>query len=294
MIIFGCGYVGRQLAREATEAGHEVWISSRNAQSLAQVEAVPNERKIIANLQEESWHGCFTGHWDVVYNLVSSAGGGIDGYRLSYLEGNRSLMKWADQTSVDRFVYTSATSVYPQVDGQWVDEYSVPDLDQLSPSGRILREAELEILAHSAIPERMILRLAGIYGPGRHLYLDRLRDGANSIPGDGQAWLNLIYLKDIVRALLMVGESRLQFGAEVYNVVDNKPSLKQEIVDWLALQLGMAGIPFDPSQQFARTGRRRSGAGLPNRRVSNRRFRERLRAGYTDILRDLQGSALLC
>lgn len=295
MVIFGCGYVGRALARAAIGSGWEVWIHSRNADSLAAVEEVPAARRITGNLHEAGWHERLGGDWDVVFNLVSSAGGGLDGYRLSYLEGNRSIRKWAENVSVGRFIYTSATSVYPQTDGQWVGEADVPeDLKSLSPSGGLLRQSELEILESPVFPERAIARLAGIYGPGRHLYLSRLRDGADSIPGDGSGWLNLIYLPDIVSALMRLAESSWPKPADVFNVVDDAPARKQDIVDWLAARLGVQSVPFDPAQSGARASRRQVQGGLPNRRVRNGKFRQTFgwrpefkdyKAGYADILK---------
>jgi nucleoside-diphosphate-sugar epimerase len=296
IVIFGCGYVGRALARAAVHGGWEVWIHSRNRDSLASVSEVPSDRRVAGNLHESDWHASLTGHWDAVVNLVSSAGGGIDGYRLSYIEGNRSIRQWAESVDAGRFIYSSATSVYPQTDGGWVSEDDVPDPGILSANGRILREAELEILESGTFRESVIARLAGIYGPGRHLYLNRLREGATSIPGDGTGILNLIYLKDIVGALMALLEAPLPSPREVFNVVDEAPSPKQAIVDWLAGELGMATIPFDPEIKGPRAARRATGAGMPNRRVSNTKLKEQIgwrpgypdfRAGYADILAEL-------
>ena len=294
LVIFGCGYVGRALAREAVEAGWAVWIHSRNPDALAAVEEVPPERRIVANLHEPDWHARLPGTWDVAVNLVSSAGGGLEGYRLSYLEGNRSVRQWAAGVELGRYLYTSATSVYPQTDGEWVGEDDVPAIDHLSPSGALLREAEREVLGTDFCPQRIIARLAGIYGPGRHLYLNALREGAKAIPGDGSAFLNLIYLHDIVSALRAMMNADLPGPAEVFNVVDNAPVPKQTIVDWLAGELGRPSIPFDPSISGSRTARRRTAGGdLPNRRVRNTKIKEALgwqpqfpdfRAGYRDIL----------
>ena len=295
MVIFGCGYVGRALAGKAVEAGYAVWIHSRNPDALAMVEGIPPERRIVADLHEDFWHHQLDGEWDVAVNLVSSAGGGIEGYRLSYLEGNRSIREWGRKADVGRFLYSSATSVYPQTQGEWVDEDDVPELDYLPQNGQVLRQAELEILDSEAFPRRYIARLGGIYGPGRHLYLDRLRDGATSLPGDGAAWLNLVYLHDIVDALLLLAEAELPGCADVFNVVDNEPARKQAIVDWLAETLSMPRLPFDPNLAGPRALRRDAGNGLPNRRISNAKIREVLawkprfpdfRAGYRDILAD--------
>jgi nucleoside-diphosphate-sugar epimerase len=300
MVIFGCGYVGREFAAAAQAAGHEVWIQSRNAASLAQVAGVPAGRRIVAELQDRSWHGRLQGGFDSAVNLVSSAGNGLEGYRLSYIEGNRSIAEWAARCGVGRFIYTSATSVYPQSGGEWVGEADVPELEQLSPSGRILREAELEVLGSGAFAETLVIRLGGIYGPGRHLYLDRLREGVTALPGDGDGWLNLIYLADIVRLLTHLLACPLDARAGVFNAVDDAPARKQEIADWLAARLGVPPVPFDPALAGPRAARRRAGGALPNRRVSNHRLRAAtgwrpaypdFRAGYAEILAGLQGGS---
>ncbi|NDV61746.1 NAD-dependent epimerase/dehydratase family protein [Puniceicoccales bacterium CK1056] len=294
LMIFGCGYVGRSLAKATAEAGWEVWIHSRNAKSLAEVNEIPTERRIIGNLHEDEWQSRLKGQWDAVVNLVSSAGGGLEGYKLSYLEGNRSIRAWAEEAAVRRFIYSSATSVYPQTEGEWVSEDDVPEMNHLSPSGAVLREAELEILQSDIFPERVVARLAGIYGPGRHLYLNRLQEGAQSLPGDGSAWLNLIYLKDIVTALIQLLDAPMPNVAEVFNVVDDEPARKQEIVDWLATKLGLPTIPFNPDDLGPRASRRTTQGGLPNRRVSNAKLKESIgwkpshpsfREGYADILK---------
>lgn len=293
LVIFGCGYVGRSLAGALSAAGHEVWIHSRNADSLSRVNGVPVDHKIVAHLQSPDWHDRLPGHWDAAINLVSSAGGGLDGYRLSYLEGNRSIRDWALNCRVDRFIYTSATSVYPQTDGQWVGEEEVPEIEQLSPSGQILRQAELELMGDEIIPTRVIARLGGIYGPGRHLYLDRLREGEARLPGNGASWLNLIYLSDIVDVLQIMAFASMAAGSHVFNVVDNAPARKQEIVDWLASESGLKGARFDPDLAGARAIRRQVAGDPPNRRVRNEKVRQVLgweprfpdyRAGYRDIL----------
>jgi nucleoside-diphosphate-sugar epimerase len=281
------------LAEAAIKAGCEVWIQSRNRDSLNAVGGVPVGRRIDGDLDGVGWHSRLEGDWDYAVNLVSSAGGGLEGYKRSYIEGNRSIREWAAGRRVGRFLYTSATSVYPQSDGRWVTEADVPEVEALSPSGALLRQSEEETLAADCFGSRIVARLAGIYGPGRHLYLNRLKDGAASIPGDGTAWLNLIHLKDIVTALMTLLECPRLDEAEVFNVVDDRPSRKQEIVDWLAAELGMEPIPFDPTLQGRRSSRRMSPAGLPNRRVRNERlkrmtgwapaFRD-FRAGYRDIL----------
>lgn len=294
MVIFGCGYVGRALAEVAAVSGWEVWIHSRNAESLAAVGVVPPERRIVADLHSDAWHDRLHGPVEAAINLVSSAGNGLEGYELSYLEGNRSIARWAEKRAVRRFLFTSATSVYPQTDGSRVTEADVPaDPEDLSPNGRVLRQAETEILANTVFPERMVLRLGGIYGPGRHLYLDRLRKGENVIPGEGGDFLNLVHRDDIVAALLAALRLRKWPPPACYNVVDDAPAPKAEIAAWLAQRLGVPVPRFDPALAGRRSRRRRIGGRFPNRRVDNGAFRDLtgweprhpdFRSGYQELL----------
>jgi nucleoside-diphosphate-sugar epimerase len=297
--LFGCGYVGVPLARSLARMGDEVWALTRNADRLAQLEEIPLERRICADLQSTDWHGSLGGDFDVVLNLVSSAGGGLAGYRLSYLDGNRSIATWATGRRVGRYIYTSATSVYPQTDGEWVSETDVPAIETLSASGQVLRTAELQVEAARIAPLTVVLRLGGIYGPGRHLYLDRLLQGAATIPGEGTDWLNLIHLDDILAALRRVMTEPLPVDRafHLYNLVDNEPARKHAIADWLAVQLGVPPIPFDPNGATARTARRTVSGRLPNRRILNQAFREAFqwsplyasyREGYRSILASLK------
>lgn len=294
MVIFGCGYVGRELARAAANAGYEVWIHSRNPETLKAVSEIPLERHIVGDLHGDGWHRKLTGSWDVVFNLVSSAGGGLVGYELSYIEGNRSIMRWAASNPVKRFVYTSATSVYPQTDGEWVTEEDVPELEVLSDSGRILRRAEKEILESKVFGNQVVVRLGGIYGPGRHLYLNSLREKRTELPGDGSAFLNLIYSKDITDVLMHLAGKVDIAPSTIVNLVDDEPEQKQKIVDWLARQLGTSSLQFKPQSAGHRGARRAVVGGLPNRRVRNSRVKQLLdwepsfpsfREGYADILK---------
>ena len=75
-------------------------------------------------------------------------------------------------------LFTSSTSVYPQIDGSTVDESSdaSPDKD----TGSLLRETEELVVAGKGI----VARLAGIYGPGRSFVLRNLLEGKAAIEGN--------------------------------------------------------------------------------------------------------------
>ncbi len=290
VMIFGCGYVGTALAKVLLANGVRVGALTRNTEKATALRDSGLSEVIVADLSDEAWHAQLSGSYEAVVNCVSSAGGGIAGYRKSYLEGQRSILKWAQGRDIQTYLYTSSTSVYPQDGGVSVDETA--DTSEAPPTGQVLRESE-QLLADAgnAFGAWYVLRLAGIYGPGRHYLLDLLRSGESVIPGVGDTLLNLIHRDDIVAAICSALAHPQSANSGIYNVTDNHPATKAELVQWLAEQLQQASPSFDPSAVSPRLQRR--GGRMPSRRISNLKLRQALgwapkygdfRAGYRALL----------
>src|SRR5262249_14329183 len=132
--------------------------------------------------------------FDAVINLVSSTKGGPEEYRRVYFEGTRNIVGWLQQHPPKKYLYTSSTSVYGQNDASLVTELSPTEPE--SPTSRILVETEKELQRACSVYEfpALILRVAGIYGPGRgHLFQQFLRGGA-TLRDDGSAFINNIHV----------------------------------------------------------------------------------------------------
>lgn len=277
LCILGCGYVGEAVAREALQRGMSVSALTRNPEKAAALRELGLANVVVAELDKGDWHTELAPDFDFVLNCVSSAGGGMDGYRKSYVDGQRSALQWAAQGRVGTYVYTGATSVYPQSDGELVGEDDVGT--ELSEAGRILLGAEEVLLgqSHSGINRAMVLRLGGIYGPGRHHLLDQLRRGETTFAGRGDFIVNYIHRDDIVSAVFACFGAPESIGDRIYNVVDGHFPSKAEIVNWIAAQLGMDKPDFDADRQTKRAGARQGPQGtLPNRRVDAARIRHEL------------------
>lgn len=288
VLIFGCGYVGTALAQSLLEDGVRVGALTRNAEKAANLRSLGVSEVIEGDLDSPSWYGQVRGSYRAVVNCVSSAGGGLAGYEKSYYEGQRSILQWLDGKTIDRFVYTSSTSVYPQDGGVVVNETA--DTAGAPPTAQVLLRSEqlIEDAAH-LFSSWYVLRLAGIYGPGRHYVLDTLREGRETIPGSGEHHLNLIHLKDILSALRSALCGVAPSG--IYNLCDNAPARKKELVEWLAGRVGAPVPQFEPGLATERLQRR--GGRMPDRIVSNEKLREAFnwrplyadfREGYTSIL----------
>lgn len=304
IVILGSGFLGCRFARLATEAGHEVSALTRNPQRAAELWGMGVKTVAENLLHETDWHEAFDEpEYDLVLNCVSSAGGGMEGYRLSYLEGMRSLLQWCQKGHrVRHFVYTGATSVYPQVNGELVAEADVPAM--LTASGELLMEAEALVKEGCRQFDRAtVLRLGAIYGPTRHHLLDQLHGGQRVFAGSGDFILNHIHVDDAVSAVF-AAQNRPQGGAAyaVYNVTDSAYPTKAEVLHWLAQQLGIdpATVVFDADSLTPRAARRQvpgfAGGTMPNRRIDCRAIARDLgwqprypsfREGYADLLREI-------
>ena len=288
LVIFGCGYVGSAIARAAVAVGVRVEALTRNAEKADMLGKQGLSKVVVADLASPAWHGELEGGPDFVINCVSS-GGGPDGYRRSYLAGLESILAWAEKgTAVGTMIYTSSTSVYPQGDGAIVDE--TLDAEGATPNGKIIRESEilLQGAPRSACKRWFILRLAGIYGPGRHHLLNQLREGVATLGGSGSHRLNLVHLDDIVSAAMACLAAPIEVPSQIFNVADTAPAMREEVVRWLAGQLGRSMPLFDGTP-----GSRRGGEPMPDRVISSYKIQKTLgwhprypdyKAGFRKIL----------
>jgi len=287
LVIFGCGYVGSALARSAAAAGAEVTALTRNAEQAAEL-APAVAGTVVADLASRDWHARIPAEPEYVVNCTSAGGGGLEAYRRTYVDGMRSILDWAAAGGrpVGTLVYTSSTSVYPQDGGVAVDEMA--DTTGASAGGRILREAEQALERSPAAGRSFILRLAGIYGPGRHHLLDQLRGGAGALTG-GRHRLNLAHRDDIVTAILACLTAPAGIAGGVFNVADGAPAPRDEVIRWLAVRLAR------PVPEFisGAGGRRRGGEPVPDRVINSAKLQLILgwqprfpdfRSGYGAIL----------
>lgn len=281
VLILGCGYVGLPLGAGLVKLGHTVFGLRRGSGGAAALEAI-GIHPLVGDISQPGDLAKLPGPFDWVVNAVSSSKGGVDEYREIFLQGTRNLIEWLASTPPVKFVYLSSTSVYGQTDGLWVKETS--PTEPISLTSRLLVETEKLLLdaARSKFPA-IILRVAGIYGPGRgHLFLQYLKNEA-SISNKGERIINMIHRDDLVDVIMAV----LKNGrpGEIYNVVDDEPVAQIHFFRWLSETLGKWMPPFATGEEDAQRKR-----GLTNKRVSNRRIKMELgvqlrypnfRQGYT-------------
>jgi len=186
-----------------------------------------------------------------------------EAYQLAYVDGINCTLSLLRKTSAlnGPVLFTSSTGVYGQNQGEWVDEDSTTSPEDFS--GNIILEGET-ILRESEFSS-LIVRFGGIYGPGREKLIEDVRQGTAKLSPTPQ-YSNRIHRDDCAGILFHLLESGTKEGT--FLAVDSEPADRNEVLSWLADQLGCA----PPSVSLTPNAR---GMG---KRCSNKRIRE---AGYT-------------
>ncbi|NRD56371.1 SDR family oxidoreductase [Corallococcus exiguus] len=220
LLLLGCGYTLTRFAVAEARSGREVLATTRDAARRSVLEGAGVHVVSIddALSRTEGAH--------VVDSVPPEAG--LDARFSETLSRSRP----------SRLVYLSSTGVYGSARGH-VDE-STP-VDNTSAVSRARLEAEELFLPLGA----SVMRIAGIYGPGRGTS-GRLKAGTLRIPDSGGGRLSRIHVDDLVGAVRVV----LERGApgEVYCVADRRPATQEETASWLCQQLG---LPMPPRVPFA-------------------------------------------
>lgn len=263
-LIFGCGYLGARVARLWQAEGHEVFVVTRSNERARQFVA-EGFRPIVADVLEPDSLAKLPRAETVLFAVGFDRASGASIFDV-YVAGLRDVLaSLSDGTQ--RFIYVSSTGVYGRSAGKIVDESSTTEPRR--EGGRACLAAE-QALAKDRLGERaIVLRLAGIYGPGRIPLAAAIRAG-QPIPGPADGWLNLIHVDDAARIVLAA--ETLAEVPRTFNVSDGHPAVRREYYEELARLLDAPPPTFAAPAPDAPVTSREGG----DKRVDNARMRTEL------------------
>ncbi len=228
MLIFGCGYSGRALAKTLIAEGWRVIGTTRSPDKAAALAAEGIEPVI--------WPGSdMAPHLAEATHLLLSAAPDDD--------GDPVLSALRDQIAAQRFDwvgYLSTTGVYGDHQGGWVDETTPLTPSTRRGRQRVRAEGQWQALADEAGLPLHVFRLAGIYGPSRGPFAKVRRGTARRIVKPGQVF-SRIHVEDIA-GVLAASIRRPNPGA-AYNVCDDLAAPPEDVLAHAAELLGVAPPP---------------------------------------------------
>lgn len=250
VVIAGCGDVGGRLAQQLVARQWTVHGLRRDVSRLpAGVVALP------ADLSDATCPP----QWpeqrlDYLVYCVAASQHDEAGYRAAYVDGLRHVLGWLEQhaQAPRRILFVSSSSVYGQAGGEWVDETSPTQADAFS--GRLMLEAEQLLLASGFAGT--VVRLTGIYGPGRSRFVEQVRQGYR-VAEQPPLYGNRIHVDDAagLLAFLLLAVEDGQALEECYIGVDDDPAALFDVVAWLREYLGVTH--WSDTESVRRTGSKR-------------------------------------
>jgi nucleoside-diphosphate-sugar epimerase len=230
IVIFGLGYSASRIAALLTAQGWEVISTGR--EGTLRFDDTGSVRLALAD----------AGH---VLSSVPPGGEGLDPVLEAY--GDALAGKWLG--------YLSSTGVYGDTCGAWTDE--------TAPTGTGRRTARAQCDAAWLARGARVLRLPGIYGPGRSAF-ERIAGGkAQRIDVPGQVF-SRIHVDDIAHGVA----AALDAPAGAYNLSDDEPASQNAVIEEACRLLG---VPTPPLLSLAKAQLSPMARGFyaENRRVAN-------------------------
>ena len=266
IMIFGCGYSGTAIAKAALDEGATATGTARTPEKAACL-AAQGIRGIVfdgTELGDDLRSALFE-----TTHLVQSIPPGPSADPLLKLVSGRlrelcPQLQWVG--------YLSTVGVYGDAAGGWVDEDTPCNPKPGRSQERV--DAEAAWLAEGKAEQVpvAVLRLAGIYGPGRNAFVNLARGTARRIIKKDQVF-NRIRVEDIAGASLFLARRKL---GGLFNITDDEPGPAQDVITEAARLMGVEPPLEQPFESAEMTPMARTFYGA-NKRVSNLAIR---RKGY--------------
>ena len=224
LLIVGLGDLGSGLAEVLAGRGARVTGVRRGA------DAPPGVGLVRADASDPLALGAIEGAYDAAVICVTPSSADEAGYRAGYLAVAEACAARFEALGVPRVLWVSSTSVYGSGDGDEIDDDAPTSPDGFR--GRVLLEAEL------ALRERVpttVVRLSGVYGPGRHAVLRSVLSGAGA-PAEPVQWTNRIHRDDAIAVLtfLLARSFEGELLPDAILATDPSPTPRHQVLAWLA------------------------------------------------------------
>lgn len=283
-LIVGCGYVGSQVALRARQSGHIVYALTRSESRFGELQAMgvepclghwlepdslsqlPRVDRILVSVPHRAddalsapiARASLPAAGRATNNATSTDTATVeqiaDAAEQTHAMGLQNLYK-ALPDGWQKLLYLSTTGVYGHSSIEWIDEDTPVSPQRIGPRIAVAAEQWLNHATsqHNLQAQRdyCILRLAGIYGPGRIPLAERLRNGQPlAVPRQGH--LNLVHVSDIAHMVCLLLTRKMQH--KIYLLSDGQPVLRDTFYHHLAELCGVAQPQFvQPDAQSAKS-----------------------------------------
>jgi nucleoside-diphosphate-sugar epimerase len=263
LFVFGAGYTARAFAGTVAEHAASLGGTIRDAESAPRLRAQGITPFLFDGAKASEDVAAAVRR--ATHVLVSIPPGAAD----PVLAACRDLLVAAPE--LQWIGYLSTVGVYGNYGGAWVSERTTPHPASDRARQRLVAEKAWRSLAAGRGVPLAIVRLAGIYGPGRNAFLNLAEGKAHRVVKPGQVF-NRMHVADISTALVAASE---RCAGGIFNFADDYPAPPQDVVAYAAELSGMPPPPEVPIETAALSPLARS-FYADNKRVTNQRIKSDL------------------
>ena len=285
ILIIGCGNIGERVARIWTDLGANVSALVRDRSRAAYLRD-KGITTIIGDLDNPDTLMDLPVHDAVIYYFAPPPDGGADDPRM------HAFMEYVGHVWHPlQIIYTSTTGVYGDCDGAWVTEQSPVNPQNQRSKRRVAAENILRKWHDATTIPVVILRVAGIYGPGR-LPVDRIRSGQAVLDEIDAPYSNRIHSEDLARICIVAAEYTVP-GYHIFNVSDGHPTTMTDYYNRVAADAGLTPPRTISMEQAMREfSPMRLSFLTESKRIDNHRMLSEL--GITLLFPDLETGLKQC
>lgn len=261
MLILGAGFSGKAIGALAAGTFEKVWGTTRSPAKFPVLSASGLTPLVFDGTTiSDELHAILGEITHLVQSISPDADGDCFLKLRPTLKALMPKLQWAG--------YLSTIGVYGNHDGAWVDETAAPTPLSARSRERVVAENQWLEAGNRENIAVAVLRLSGIYGPGRNAFVNLENGTARRLVKKDQVF-SRIRVEDIARATLFLIERRL---GGLYNVTDHRPAPAQDVIEYAARLMGVALPPDIPFETAELSPMARSFYG-ENKRVRNDKIR---------------------
>jgi len=225
LFIFGHGYTTKNLTKIISEDFSEIFVTSREPSRI-------NDKFVNHVIKYEDSGEFLLSKKDEITHILCSVPPDENGDPV--YESFKNEIK--DLCSLKWIGYLSATSVYGDHNGEFVDENSELKANTNRGLNRILAEKQWDEFCKKQNIILKIFRIAGIYGKGRNIY-DRIKKENYKLVLKDNQYFSRIHIEDLTCCLK---ESLKRIDqSEIFNLADDMPSNIQDVVEYICKKVNI-------------------------------------------------------
>lgn len=268
VVIIGCGDIGRRLGNRLIAQGRQILATAKSSQSAASLQGLGFKTVIGDYDYREDTPSVPLHGTQLFYFLPPQGGGRTDARMLNFCS------RLSAENCPAKVVYLSTSGVYGDCGGAVVTEQTPLNPQTSRAQRRVSAENQLQEQSRRLGFELVILRVTGIYGPGR-LPVARIMQGHPVLRPEDAPLTNRIHSSDLVRICLAAmdkGEA-----GDIFNVCDGQPT---SMTDYFVAVADLYGLPRPRQISLAEAEREMNPLMLSyqkeSRRMSNQKMLDKL------------------